>query len=152
MVKERVLVAQSCPTFWDPMDCSPPDSSVHGILQARILEWVVIFFSRGSSWPRDRTQVSCIAGRFFTIWATSCAVLSCSVLSYSLDPLDCSPPGCSVRGDSPGKNTGMGSHALLQGNFPTQGSDPGLLNCRWTLYHLSDQRSSPPPFFFLDTA
>ena len=54
----------------DPMDCSPPGSPVHGILQARILEWVTIPFSRGSSWPRDQTWVSCIAGRFFTIWAT----------------------------------------------------------------------------------
>ena len=52
------------------MDCSPPGSSVHGILQVRILEWVVIPFSRGSFWPRDRTCVSCIASRFFTIWAT----------------------------------------------------------------------------------
>ena len=52
------------------MDCSPPGSSVHGILQARILEWVAIFFSRESSWPRDQTQVSCIAGRRFTLWAT----------------------------------------------------------------------------------
>ena len=51
------------------MDCSPPGSSVHGILQARILEWVAIPFSGGSSWPRDWTQVSCIAGLFFTTWA-----------------------------------------------------------------------------------
>ena len=65
-----VLVTQSCPALCDPMDCSPPGSSVHGILQARILEWVAIPFSRGSSQPRNRTQVSCIAGRFFTIWAT----------------------------------------------------------------------------------
>ena len=64
------LVAQSHPTLCDPMDSSLPGSSVHGILQARILEWVDIFFSRGSSQPRDRTQVSCIAGRFFIIWAT----------------------------------------------------------------------------------
>ena len=63
-------VAQSCPTLWDPMDCSLPGSSVHGILQARILEWVGAPFSRGSSRPRDRTWVSHIAGRFFTIWAT----------------------------------------------------------------------------------
>ena len=63
-------VAQSCPTLWDPVDCSPPGSSIHGILQARILEWVDIPFSRGSSWHRDQTQVSCIAGRFFTIWVT----------------------------------------------------------------------------------
>ena len=65
-----VLFAQSCPTLWDPMDGSPPGSSVHGILQARILEWVAIAFSRGSSQPRDRTQVSCIAGRFCTVWTT----------------------------------------------------------------------------------
>ena len=50
--------------LWDPMDCSLPGSSVHGILQARILEWVFIPFSRGHSWPRDWTQVFCIAGRF----------------------------------------------------------------------------------------
>ena len=64
-----VLVAQLCPTFCDPMDCSQPDSSAHGILQARILEWVAIPFSGGSSWPRDWIQVSCLTGRFFTIWA-----------------------------------------------------------------------------------
>ena len=61
-----VLVAQSCPTLCDPMGCSPPSSSAHGILQARILEWVAISSSRGSSRPRDGTQVSCIAGEFFT--------------------------------------------------------------------------------------
>ena len=65
-----VLVAQSCPALCNPMDCSPPGSSVHGILQARILRWVAISFSRGSSQPRDQTQVSCIAGRYFTVWAT----------------------------------------------------------------------------------
>ena len=67
------LCAQSCPTPCDPMDCSPPVSSVHGILQARILEWLAISSCRGSSWPRDWTCfscVSCIAGRFFTCWAT----------------------------------------------------------------------------------
>ena len=57
-------------TLWDPMDCSPPVSSFHGILQARILEWVDIPFSRGPSRFRDQTCVSCIAGRFCTIWAT----------------------------------------------------------------------------------
>ena len=56
--------------FCDPTDGNPPGSSVHGILQARLLEWVAILFSSGSSWPRDWTQVSPIAGRFFTIWAT----------------------------------------------------------------------------------
>ena len=68
-MKVKVLVAQSCLTLWDPMDCSPPGSSVHGILeffQARILEWAAIPFSRESSQPRDGNPVSRIAGRFFT--------------------------------------------------------------------------------------
>ena len=70
-----VLIAQACLTLWDPVDCSPPGSPVHGILQARILEWVAMTSSRGSSQPRDWTQVSCIAGRFFTIWTTREALL-----------------------------------------------------------------------------
>ena len=60
----------SRPTLFNPMDCSPPDSSVHGILQARILEQVAILFSRGSSQSRNQTQISHTAGRFFTSWAT----------------------------------------------------------------------------------
>ena len=66
--KVKVKVTQSCPTLCDPMDCSSPGSSVHAVLQARILEWVAVPFSRGSSQPRDENQVSHIAGRFFTIW------------------------------------------------------------------------------------
>ena len=64
-------VAQSCLTLRHPMDCrSLPRSSVHGIFQARVLEWVAISFSRGSSRPRDWTQVFRIVGRRFTVWAT----------------------------------------------------------------------------------
>ena len=63
-------VAQSCPTLCDSVDCSLPGSSIQGILQARILEWVAISFSRGSSRPRDRTQVSGIGGKCFNFWAT----------------------------------------------------------------------------------
>ena len=75
----------------DPMDFSPPGSSVHGILQARILEWVAISFSRGSSRPRDQTLVSCIAGRFFTT----------------------DPPGeASVWEDSPGPKFPVGQGTL----------------------------------------
>ena len=66
----EVLVTQLCPTLRDPMDCSPPGSSVCGILQAKILEWVAMPFSRGFSPPSNQTQVSHIAGRFFTIWTT----------------------------------------------------------------------------------
>ena len=73
-------VARSCPAFCDPTDCSPPGSSVHGAFQARILEWVAISFSRGSSPPRDQTRVSHTAGRLFTI-------LAITATPKSADPL-----------------------------------------------------------------
>ena len=82
-------VAQSCPTLCDPMDCSLPCSSIHGIFQARVLEWVAIAFSRGSSRPRDRTPVSLIVGRRFTVWASREALyrllqdVECSSLCHS---------------------------------------------------------------------
>ena len=72
----EVLINQSCLTLCDPMDYSPPGSSVHGILQATILEWVAMPSSRGSSQPRDQTQISWIAGKFFTIWAFTREVFS----------------------------------------------------------------------------
>ena len=72
----EVLVTQLCLTLWDPMDCTPPGSSVHGNLPARIPEWVAFPFSRGSSWPRDPTRVSCTAGRFFTVWFSCEATLN----------------------------------------------------------------------------
>ena len=62
-------VSHSVMSDCDPVDCSSPGSSVHGFLQARILEWVAIPFSRASFWPRDWTQVACNTGRFFTVWA-----------------------------------------------------------------------------------
>ena len=65
-----VLVTQSWPTLCESMNCSLAGSSVHGILQARTLEWVAIPFSRWSSQPKDQTRVSCIASNFFTVWAT----------------------------------------------------------------------------------
>ena len=73
--KKESEIAQLCPTLCDPMDCSLPGSSVHGILQARILKWVAISFSRGSSQLRDWTWVSHTAGRLFTIWAAREALL-----------------------------------------------------------------------------
>ena len=63
----ELLVTQSCPTLCDSTDCGPPGSSAHGVLQGRILEWVAVPFSRGSSQPRDRTHVSPTAGRFLTV-------------------------------------------------------------------------------------
>ena len=76
----RSVVPYSC----DPMDSSPPGSSVHGVLQARILEWVAISFCKGSSWPRDWTWVSCIAGGFFTIWVTR-EHSACRVICFLLE-------------------------------------------------------------------
>ena len=70
-------VAQSCPTLCDPTNCSLPGSSIHEISQAKLLEWVAIYFSRRSSRPRDWTQVSCIVGRRFTIWATGKSIATC---------------------------------------------------------------------------
>ena len=93
----RSEVAQSCPTLCDPMDCSLPGSSVPGILQARILEWVAISFSRGSSRPRDRTQVSRDGGRCFNLWATREAKSTCNSGDLS------SIPG---SGRSPGEGNG----------------------------------------------
>ena len=80
-VKVKLL---SCPTFCHPVDCNWPGSSIHGIFQARILEWVAIFFSRGSSWHRDWTQVSRIAGKLFTLWATGEHLL---IVKYSMATL-----------------------------------------------------------------
>ena len=74
-LNESVFVTQLYLTLCNPMEYSLPGSSVHGILQARILEWVTIPFSRGSSWPRDRTQVSCITVGYFTVWTTMEALL-----------------------------------------------------------------------------
>ena len=111
-VSSEVKVAWSCSTLCNSMDCSLPGFSVHGILQARILEWVAIPFSRGSSQPRIES------------WSP--------VLQE--DSLLSEPPG------NP-KNTGVGCLSLLQRIFPTQGSNPGLLHCRQILYRLSHQGS-----------
>ena len=104
-MKVKVLVTQSCLTLCDPMDYSLPGSSVHGILQARILEWVAFPFCRGSSQPRNRTQISCITGRLLTDSAKREAQSSNAAAAKSLqscptlcDPIDGSPPGIAVPG------------------------------------------------------
>ena len=79
------LVAQSCPTLGDPVDCSPQTPLSMGILQARILAWVAISFSRGSSRPRDQIYISCIAGRFFTVRAISCLLAQTHWLFLGLE-------------------------------------------------------------------
>ena len=104
----KVKLSQSNLTLCDPMNYT-----VYGILQARILEWVAFPFSRGSSQPRDQTQVSHIIGRFFTSSATR------EAQEYS----------------------GVGSLSLLQANFLTQKLNQGLLHCRQILYQLSHKGS-----------
>ena len=123
--KVKVKVAQLCPAVCDPMDYT-----VHGILQARLLEWVAYPFSRGSSQLRDWTQVSHIAGGFFYI---ACE-LSYSVVSNSLQPCGLQPARLLCPWDFLGKNTRVDCHALLQGIFPTQGLNPCFLHCKWILY------------------
>ena len=73
-----------------------------------------------------------------TDYSVCLVIQSCSTL---WDPIDCSPPGSSVHGDSSGKKTGVGCHALLKGIFPTQGSNPGLPHCKGILYYLSHEGS-----------
>ena len=80
-------------------------------------------------------------GKSFLYHFSACAVLSLSVVLTLCDPMDYCPPGTSVHGDSPGKNTGVGCHTLLQEIFPTQESNPGLPQCRQVLYCLSHQGS-----------
>ena len=98
------------------------------------------------SWWDEHLQ-SEIAGTVFPQGVEAAAPKTSLCLVVQLcptlcNPMDCSPPGSSVHGDSPGKNTGAGCHALLQGIFPTQGQNPGLLLCRQILYRLSHQGSS----------
>ena len=87
-MKSESEVAQSCSALCDPVDCSPPGSSIHGILQARVLEWVAMSFSRGSSQPRDWTQVSRIAGRRFTIWAINSQIQYLTASNYTTGNTD----------------------------------------------------------------
>ena len=126
VISQSVKVVQSCLTLCDPMDYI-----FHGILQARILKWVAFSFSRGSPQPRDQTQVSLIAGWFFTVWATREAQEHWSP-SLQADSLLSEPPG------KP-KNTGVGSLSLLQGIFPTQEWNWDFRHCRQVLYCLSHQ-------------
>ena len=99
-------VTQSCPTLCDPVDCSLPSSFVHGISQARILEWIAIAFSRGSSWPRDPTQASCIGKwilyhcttRKAPTWPAAAAAKLLQSCLTLCDPIDGSPPGSPVPG------------------------------------------------------
>ena len=117
-------VTQSCPTLCDSVDCSLPGSFLHGIPQTRILEWVAISFSRGSSQPRDRTGVSSIEGRRFNLWATREALIGSSNLASpvsfmaSLVAQKGKESACSV-GD-PGSICGLGRSFGERNGYPLQ--------------------------------
>ena len=118
-----MLVTQSCPTLCNTMDCSLPGFSVHGIPQARILEWVATPFSRGSSQFRDQTLVSCTAGDSLSSESSRkphSFIFQAFIMHLIYTRLFC-------PWDSPGKNTGVGCHFLLQGIFLTHGLNPPLL-------------------------
>ena len=83
--------------------------------------------------PKDRCFPTCVCCTVLCLVTQSCPTL--------FNPVDCSPPGSFVHGDSPGQNTGVDNLSLLQGIFPTLGSNPGLSHCRQTLHHLNDQGS-----------
>ena len=119
------LITRLCLTLFYPMDWT--DCSVHGILQARILDWVAISSSRGSFLTQGLNP--CLL-HWQVVSLRLSQSLCCSVMSNSLLPHDSSPPGFSVHGDSPGKNTGVGYHYLLQRIFPTQGLNSGIPHCR----------------------
>ena len=128
------------------MDCCPPGSSVHGISQARILVWVAISFSRDLSNPGIEPASPAGVGGFFTTeppGKPSVSVLPCvrAQLCSTLRPHRLQSTRLLCPRDFPGKNTGVGCHFLLQGIFPTQGSNPGLLH--WQNSLLVSHQGSP---------
>ena len=138
-----------------PTDCSPSGSSLHGILQARILERVAVPFSKGSPWPRAQTQVSCIEGRFFTYWATWESYHTSNFLPnlpLPLDgsdglvaksyPMDCSPLGFSVQGFSWVKILEWVAISFFRGYFWPRGWTRVLLHGRQILFYWT--REAPP--------
>ena len=98
--------------------------------------WVPALDSNPKIWLQNL-----VFPRLLSPMACVCACLAAQSCVTLCDSVNCSPPGSSVHGDSPGKNTGVGVHALFQGIFPTQGLNPGLLLCRWILHLLSHQGS-----------
>ena len=122
----------------NPMDCSLPGFSVYGISQTRVLEWLAI----PGDIPNPGTEPA-LSAWWILCHCTTCVYVCvrCTVVCNSLRPCGLSPPGSFVLGDSSGKNTGVGCLALLQGIFPTHGSNPGLLHHRKILYYVSHQGS-----------
>ena len=141
-----VLSPSVCPTLCDPTDCSLPGSSVHGISQARVLEWAAISFSRGSSQPRNQTWVSCTAGRFLTNWATRESHHTHSVTQLYFNDKTFSSP------DSPFPDSVIVTSEACCAQPPsaTQGSLPPL-SWAWTCRSLSHSTEIVEAESVLDT-
>ena len=142
-------MANSCLNLLHPVACNSPSSSVHGISQARIQEWVAISHFRGSSKPRDEPRPPALVGGYLPL-AFQVALVVKNPPANALDVkeveaevkvaqsyLTLRPHGL----DPPSQNTGVGRHSLLQQIFPTQGSNPSLSHCRRILYQLNHQGS-----------
>ena len=145
-------IAQSCPTLCNPMDCSLPGSSVHGVFQARELEWGAISFSRGSSWPRDRTWIypHCRQMLYHLSHqgspiakcnkATSLSLRVCSV-TQSCPILcglrDCSPSGSSIHGIFQARILDWVAISFSRGSFGPREQTHIFCIGRWILYHFT---------------
>ena len=145
----------------DPMGCNPPGSSGHGILQARILEWVAIsYFKYLLSLVfnftyfivhilpfkkvlklKRKVSIFCFSQTSKLTDKFHCESLNVKSESHLVRSDSLQPQGLNSPWNSPGQYTGVGSLSLLQGIFPTQGSNPGLLHCRQILYQLSHKGS-----------
>ena len=141
------LAAHLRPTLCDPMDCSPPGSSVHVTSQARILEWVAISFSKGSSRPGIKPASPALAGGFITSWPPGkpcccCCCSAASIVSDSVPTHRRQPTRLPHPWDSPGKNTGVGCHFLLQCMKVKSDSDVAQ-----SCLTLSDPMDCSPPGF-----
>ena len=134
---------QSDPALCDPIDGSPPGSPVPGILQARVLEWGAISFSNAWKWKvkvKSLNRVRLLATPWAAAYQTPPSMGFSRQEDWSGVPLP-SPHGLYSSWNSAGQHTGVGSFSLLQGIFPTQGSNPGFPHCRWILYQLSHKGS-----------
>ena len=137
------LFGKSCLTLCSPMDCSSPGSSVHGISQ----ENGKLPLPSTRNLPHPESEIEpvspALTGRFLLVSHLLLLLLLSLESCPTVRPRRGQPTRLPHPWDSPGKNNGVGCHSLLQGIFPTQGSNPGLLHCRQIIYHVSHQGSLP---------
>ena len=151
-MKVKVKFTQLCLTLCDPIDGSPPGSSILGILQARTLEWVAISFSSAWKWKvkvKSFSHAQLVASPWTSAYQVPLSMGLSRQEYWSGVPLP-SLHGLYSPWNSPGQNTGVGRLYLLQGIYPAQGLNPGLPHCRRILYQLSHQ-GSPYMYVYIYT-